>query len=360
MSGFRALTSAAKRTIGWFSIGCLAVGLPAAPAARAETPQEFYSKHPVSFYIGYPPGAAYDIYARLVGRFIGKHIPGQPTVVMRNMPGASSLILANALAHTLPRDGSAFGALFERIGLEPLVGSTNARFDGTKFGWLGSVLKVTDVCMFWHTIKAKTIEDARHQEVIIGTAGNAGNSAMAPRILNAFLGTRFKLVGGYGGADLFLAMERGETQARCGMSWGGLKASKPDWLAEKKINIVIQTALKKHPELPDVPLIMDLIHKPEDRTALEYLFATQEMGRPFATPPGVPEDRIAALRQAFDQTMRDPEFLEAARQSNLDIDPIPGTEVQAIMERLYGTPREVIERVEMIRGVSEAGAAGSR
>jgi tripartite-type tricarboxylate transporter receptor subunit TctC len=338
----------------------LLAGSLAASAARAETPQEFYSRHPVSFYIGYPAGAAYDIYARLVGRFIGKHIPGQPAVIMKNMPGASSLILANALAHTLPRDGSVFGALFERIGLEPLVGTTNARFDGTKFGWLGSVLKVTDVCMFWHTAPAKTIEDARHQEVIIGTAGNAGNSGLAPRILNAFLGTRFKLVGGYGGADLFLAMERGETQARCGMSWGGLKASKPDWLAQKKVNIVIQTALKKHPELSDVPLVMDLISKPEDRIALEYLFATQEMGRPLATPPGVPEDRVVALRQAFDETMRDPEFLEAARRANLDIDPIPGAEVQAIMERLYKTPHEVIERVEAIRGIADGSRPGER
>ena len=351
MNGFRATL---------VSVFMLSVGSLAASAARAETPQEFYSHHPVSFYIGYPAGAAYDIYARLVGRFIGKHIPGQPAVIMKNMPGASSLILANALAHTLPRDGSVFGALFERIGLEPLVGATNARFDGTKFGWLGSVLKVTDVCMFWHTALAKTIEDARHQEVIIGTAGNAGNSGLAPRILNTFLGTRFKLVGGYGGADLFLAMERRETQARCGMSWGGLKASKPDWLAQKKVNIVIQTALKKHPELSDVPLVMDLISKPEDRIALEYLFATQEMGRPLATPPGVPEDRVVALRQAFDETMRDPEFLEAARRANLDVDPIPGAEVQAIMQRLYKTPQEVIERVETIRGIADAGRSGEK
>jgi tripartite-type tricarboxylate transporter receptor subunit TctC len=318
--------------------------------AHADSVQEFYSRQPLTFHVGYPAGAAYDIYARIVGRFLGKHIPGHPTVVMKNVPGASSLVLANSLANVLPRDGSAIGALFERIGVEPLVNPQHAKFDGTKLTWIGSVLKVTDVCMFWHGASAKSIEDAKRKEVIVGTAGVAGNSALAPRVLNAFVGTKFKLVGGYGGADLFLAMERGETEARCGMSWGGLKASKPDWLAEKKVNIVVQMAINKHPELAGVPHIMDLVAKPEDKVALEYLYATQEMGRPFAAPPEIPEDRKVALRRAFDDTMRDPEFLEAARRSLLDIDPIPGTEVQAIMERLYQTPRAIIDRVESLRG----------
>jgi tripartite-type tricarboxylate transporter receptor subunit TctC len=328
----------------------LSASIGIANGARAETAAEFYSHHNVTFHVGYPAGAAYDIYARIVGRFLGKHIPGNPTVIMKNTPGASSLVLANSLANVLPRDGSVIGALFERIGVEPLVNPQTAKFDGTKLTWIGSVLKVTDVCMFWHTAAAKTIEDAKHREVIVGTAGVAGNSALAPRVLNAFVGTKFKLVGGYGGADLFLAMERGETEARCGMSWGGLKASKPDWLAEKKVNIVVQMAINKHPELPGVPHIMDLVSKPEDKTALEYLYATQEMGRPFAAPPDIPEDRKIALRRAFDDTMKDPEFLDAARKSLLDIDPISGAQVQAIMERLYTTPRAVIDRVEALRG----------
>jgi tripartite-type tricarboxylate transporter receptor subunit TctC len=333
---------------------CLLASALGVNHARAQTVQEFYSRHSVTFHIGYPAGAAYDIYARVVGRFLGRHIPGNPTVVMKNVPGASSLVLANSLANVLPRDGTAIGALFERIGIEPLVNPQHAKFDGTKLTWIGSVLKVTDVCMFWHAAAAKTIEDAKRREVIVGTAGVAGNSALAPRVLNAFVGTKFKLVGGYGGADLFLAMERGETDARCGMSWGGLKASKPEWLAEKKVNIVVQMAINKHSELGGVPHIMDLVSKPEDRAALEYLYATQEMGRPFAAPPGIPEDRKIALRRAFDDTMKDPEFLDAAKKGLLEIDPIAGAGVQAIMERLYTTPRAVIDRVEALRGPSGA------
>ena len=268
---------------------------------------------------------------------------------MKNMPGASSLILTNALANILPRDGTAIGAVFERIGLEPLVNPKHAKYDGRNLSWLGSALKVTDVCMFWHAAAAKTIQDAMRKQVIVGIAGVAGNSALAPRVLNTFIGTKFKLVGGYGGADLFLAMERGETEARCGMSWGGLKASKPDWIAQKKINIVIQMALEKNPELPDVPHIMDFVKKREDRAALEFLYATQEMGRPFAGPPGMPQDRMLGMRRAFDETMKDPEFRQAAQHSRLEIDPVPGTRLQEIMDRLYATPRPIIDRIEALR-----------
>ena len=320
----------------------------AAPA-RADPVEDFYARRPLTLMVGYPSGAAYDIYARLVGRHLGRHVPGKPSVVVSNLPGASSLILANSLANVVAKDGATIGAVFERIGLEPLVNPGDARFDGRAFAWLGSVLKVTDVCMFWHEAPAKTIADAFRQEVIVGTAGNSGGSALAPRVLNAFLGAKFRLIGGYGGNDMFLAMERGETQGRCGMSWGGLKASKPDWLAQGKLNIVIQMAMQKHPELPDVPLIMDMVSKPEDRVALEYLYATQEMGRPFVAPPGVPADRIAALRKAFEDTFADPEFLAEARRLNQEVDPVPGARVQEIVERLYRTPRDIIDRVEALR-----------
>jgi tripartite-type tricarboxylate transporter receptor subunit TctC len=318
-------------------------------AAVADPVTDFYTSRTLTVLIGYPSGSAYDIYARLVARHLGRHIPGSPNVVVSNQPGASSLIAANALANSVPRDGSVVAALFERIGLEPLVRPASARFDGRTFGWLGSVLKVTDVCMFWHTAPAKTIEDAKHQEVIVGAAGDAGNTALAARMLNAYVGTKFKIVSGYGGADLFIAMERGETQARCGMSWGGLKASRPQWLAEGKLLVTVQMAMQKHAELPNVPLIMDLVQKPEDRAALEYLYATQEMGRPFAAPPGIPADRLGALRDAFMQTVQDPEFLADARRSNLEIDAVSGERASEIVRQLYDTPRSVIEAVEALR-----------
>ena len=328
-------------------------GLLAASAlthqSMAQSPTEFYGGRTVTLVVGYPAGSAYDLYARLVGRHIGRNIPGSPSVVISNMPGASSLVATNALANTAPRDGSTIGAVFERIAVEPLINASRARFDGREFGWIGSVLKVTDVCMFWHTAKAHTVEEAKSVEVIVGAAGEAGNSALAPRVMNEFLGTKFKIIGGYSGADMFLAMERGETEARCGMSWGGLKASRPDWVAQGKIRVVLQMAMERHPELKSTPNILDLVTKPEDRAALEYLYATQEMGRPFLAPPKIPADRLAALREAFDRTMIDPLFLEDAKKSNQEVDPIPGARVQEIVEALYRTPKELIDRVEALR-----------
>jgi tripartite-type tricarboxylate transporter receptor subunit TctC len=302
----------------------------------------------LTFYVGFPPGAAYDLYGRLVGRHIGDHLPGQPTVVMKNMPGASSLVLANTIANVFPRDGSVIGAVLDNVAVEPLV-NERAKFDGRKLTWIGSVLKVTDTCMFWHGSKAKTIQDAMRHEVVVGASAPSGGSALAPRVLNAFIGTKFKIVPGYGGQELFLAMERGETEARCGMSWGGLKASRPDWLRDGKIKVVIQIALKKDPELADVPLVMDFVKNDDDRKAIEFLYATQEMGRPIVAPPGIPAAQRDALRSAFDRTMTDPQFLADAKRSNLEISPIPGSEVEAIVNRLYGTPKPIVDRVEALK-----------
>jgi tripartite-type tricarboxylate transporter receptor subunit TctC len=320
-----------------------------ADTAKAETVEQFYSGRTLTLRVGFPVGAAYDIYARLVSRHLDRHIPGRPTIVVTNQPGAASLVATNTLANVVPKDGSVIGAVFERVALEPLVNPANAKFDGRKFSWLGSVLNVIDVCMFWHTAPAKSIEEAKHTEVVVGSAGEGGNSVIAPRVLNAFLGTKLKIVTGYHGPELFLAMERGETHARCGMSWAGLKAARPQWVANGQVRIVMQMAMQSHPELKSVPNVMDVVTNPEHRAALEFLYATQEMGRPFLAPPGVPADRVEALRRAFDNTMRDPVFLEDARKSNQEISAITGERVQQIVERLYKTPRAVIDDVEAIR-----------
>jgi tripartite-type tricarboxylate transporter receptor subunit TctC len=316
--------------------------------ARAEPVADFYAHHSLNLLVGFPAGAAYDIYARLLARHLGDHVPGQPSVVVTNMPGASSLVLTNFLANAAPKDGSVVGAVIERVGLEPLIDPANARFDGRAFGWIGSLLKVTEVCMFWGAAPAKTIEDAKREEVIVGASGSSGGSALAARVLNAFVGTKFKIIGGYGGPELFLAMERGETEGRCGMSWGGLKAARPDWLADGKLNIVVQMAMQKDPELAGVPLITDLVQSNSDKDALRYLYATGEMGRPFVAPPGVPDDRIAALRAAFDATVADPAFIADAKRANLEISAVPGTRVQEIVQKLYETPRSIIDRVEAL------------
>jgi tripartite-type tricarboxylate transporter receptor subunit TctC len=338
-----------KQRLFCYALTMLSVFICAESKAKADTVEQFYSNRTLTLRVGFPAGAAYDIYARLLSRHLDRHIPGRPTIVVTNQPGAASLIATNTLANVVPKDGSVIGAVFERVALEPLVNPANAKFDGRTFSWLGSILNVTDVCMFWHTAPAKTIEEAKHTEVVVGSAGDGGNSVIAPRVLNTFLGTKLKIVPGYGGPELFLAMERGETHARCGMSWAGLKAARPDWVATGKVRVVMQMAMRKHHELQSVPNIMDLVTDPDERAALEFLYATQEMGRPFLAPPGVPAERVAALRRAFDDTMRDPIFLEDARKSNQEINAVPGTRVQEIVERLYKTPRAVIDKVEAIR-----------
>lgn len=327
------------KSLGVLSVALAAILAGAAPAAAEPT---------VNLYVGYPPGAAYEIYARLLSRHFGDHLPGQPTVVLRSMPGASSLVLANYLANVAPRDGNTLGGVHERIGVEPLVDPL-AKFDGTKMTWIGSMLKTTDVCMVWHTSPAKTIAEAKTTSVVVGGANVAGSGTMDPRVLNAILGTKFKIVTGYEGPDIFLAMERGELNGRCGMSWSGLKTSKPDWLRDKKLIILIQLGLAKHPDLPNVPLLMDQPMSADDRAGLEYLFATQEMGRPYVAPPAVPKARATALRRAFDATMTDPKFLADAKKGDIEINPIAGEKVAAIVDRLYRTPKAIIDRIEAFR-----------
>jgi hypothetical protein len=241
------------------------------------------------------------------------------------------------------------GGVHERIGVEPLVNAARAKFDGTKMTWIGSMLKTTDVCMVWHTSPAKTIEEAKIKTAVVGGTNVAGSGVMDPRVLNAVLGTKFKIVSGYEGTDIFLGMERGELDGRCGMSWSGLKTSKPDWLRDKKIIILIQLGLAKHPDLMDIPLLMDYPMSQEDRIGLKYLFATQEMGRPYVAPPGVPEKRKVELRRAFDATMADPDFLAEAKKSDIEINAITGEKVEEIMARLYQTPKPVIEQIEEFR-----------
>jgi tripartite-type tricarboxylate transporter receptor subunit TctC len=313
--------------------------------AGAQNPADFYKGKNVDLYIGYSAGGGYDVYARVLARHIGKHIPGNPNVVPRNMEGAGSLKLANWLYNVAPKDGTAFGIIGRGTGFDPLLGRKGAQFDAEKFNWLGSMNNEVSVCVAWHTTGITKIQELYGKELTVGGTGASADTDQFPRITNGVLGTKFKVVTGYpGGNDVGLAMERGEVQGRCGWSWSSVKSTHQKWIDEKKINILMQLALTKHPELPDVPLVVDLAKSDEQRRILRIIFARQVMGRPFLAPPNVPQDRVAALRKAFADTMQDKDFLAEAQKIDLEINPVSGEEVQKLVDEAYDTPKDIAQK----------------
>lgn len=321
-----------------------------APAARAETAAEFYQGKQLRILIGYGPGTGYDVYGRVLGRHLANHLPGAPTIVPQNMPGAASLTMVNHLYNVAPRDGTAIAVPARNLFVEPLFGNDQARFEALKFSWIGSMSRDVATCFTWHSTGIKTIQDAMAREVLVGATGPVSGSYQSPMILNNVLGTKFKVITGYTDSGAIgLAMERGELEGYCSFTWGSIKSARPQWIAQKQINLILQMTLRKHPELPDVPLVMDLAKDDEARQLLTLVYADQEMGRPVAGPPEIPADRLLALRQAFDATMADPAFLDDAKRSAIDIDPITGDEVARIVAKLYATPKAIIDKVVAIR-----------
>lgn len=320
-------------------------------SVRAQSVADFYKGKTVVIYSGHSAAGAYSAYARLLEQHIGRHIPGNPSTIFKVMEGATGLTLANWLYNVAPKDGLAFGIFHERMGLEPVVAPQGTQFDGRKFTWIGSAAKQTSVCFTWHESKVRTVEDAKKMSIPVGSDAAAASDSVMPRMMNAMLGTKFQVIRGYSGSEIPLAMERGEVEGRCGFGWASLKTTRPHWITEKKVHMLAQFSFKPHPELPDVPVMMDLVQNPDDKRALELVFATQEMGRPFAAPPGIPADRAAALRKAFLDVMRDPALLEDARKQKLEIDPISGEEITELLVKLYDTPKEIAERVNRFRSV---------
>jgi tripartite-type tricarboxylate transporter receptor subunit TctC len=313
--------------------------------ALAQSPADFYKGKNVDLYIGYSVGGAYDLYARMLARHMGKHIPGNPNVLPKNMEGAGSLRLANWLYNVAPKDGTAFGIIGRGTGFDTLLGNKAAQFDATKFTWIGSANNEVSVCVAWNTSPIKKFEDMLTRELIVGGTSSSADTDQFPRITNGVLGTRMKIVTGYpGGNEVGLAMERGEVQGRCGWSWSSVKATHQKSLEEKKFSILVQLALDKHPELPDVPLIIDLAKTEEQRQILRLIFARQAMGRPFVGPPNIPPERAETLRKAFMATMQDKDFLADATRAQMEITPVDGAAVQALVKEIYATPPEIAQK----------------
>jgi tripartite-type tricarboxylate transporter receptor subunit TctC len=336
-----------KATFRKFGRG-LAVALFAIPSvsiASAQSPAEFYKGKTIDLYIGYSAGGAYDLYARLISRHMGKHIPGNPQVVPKNMEGAGSQRLANWLYAAAPKDGTAIGATSRGMAFDPLLGSKSAQYEAPKFTWIGSTNDEVSVCVAWHTSGVTKWEDVMNKELAIGSTGTGDDTYQFPRFTNNALGTRFKIITGYpGGNDVSFAMERGEVGGRCGWSWSAIKATRMGWYEDKTIHVLMQFSLAKHADLPHIPLITDFAKNDEQQQIFKLIFARQVMGRPYMAPHSVPKDRADALRKAFMETMVDKEFLAEADKAKFEITPVSGDEIAALVADIYKTPPAVAEK----------------
>jgi tripartite-type tricarboxylate transporter receptor subunit TctC len=317
--------------------------LIAAATALAQAPEGFFKGRQITFLIGAGAGGGYDVYFRTFGRYLVRHIPGAPTIVPKNMPAASGLAAANTLYSSAERDGATIGAFPNNIPMDPLFGNPGARYDAQRLNWLGSIGKLENVCATWITSPIRTIAQAREREVIVAAAAATSNSAIMPKVLNALMGTKFKIVSGYDpGSGLTLALESGETEGVCGLSWSTMKAARPHWIKDNKLNVIVQLGLTKLPELPDVPSALDLVNDPVKKQVLELILVRQEIGRPVAAPPGVPADRLEILRRAFDDTMKDPEFLAEAEKAQLEIEPLSAHEIDTLLANAFATRKAIV------------------
>ncbi|HSR54662.1 MAG TPA: hypothetical protein VLN73_00370 [Alphaproteobacteria bacterium] len=326
-------------------VGSAALAL-AATDASAQSVADFYKGKTVTIYIGYSPGGGYDAYARTIARHMGRHIPGNPSFTPKNRPGAGSLLLTNELYNRHPQDGTAISMIGRGMPMEALFGNKQARFDPTKINWIGSTNNEVSLCVTWHETGIDTLEKFRSQKITVGGTGPGADTDIFPKVLNNVVGTNLNLVTGYpGGNNINLAMEKGEVEGRCGWSWSSVKSTRPGWLKEGKVNLILQMSTSKHPELTKrgVPFVMDLAKTERDRKILTLVYARQAMGRPLATGPGVPEDRVAALRAAFDATMKDEKFLADIRKQKLELAPLSGKEIQELVVDIMTTPPEVVQ-----------------
>jgi tripartite-type tricarboxylate transporter receptor subunit TctC len=319
---------------------------PALAQDKAEGVTSFEGKQ-IRMIVGSAPGGGYDLYARTVAAHLRQHLPGNPTIVVQNMPGAGSLVPANYLYNVAPKDGTVIGAIDPLISTDPLFYPDRAKFDPRQFGWIGSALRETHVGVVWQTSPIKTFDDVFKNELVV--AGTGGSTNLYPTFVDGLLGTRIKVISGYNGTKQgMLAVERGEVGGEVGITWASLKATNGEWLHDGKLRVFAQFGLKRQPDLPDISLVYDYARNADEKAAMNLMFANQEFGRPFVAPPGVPAPVLATLREAFAATMTDPDFLADAKRLALDIDPTSGEEVQSIVENIFNTSPATVQKVEAI------------
>jgi tripartite-type tricarboxylate transporter receptor subunit TctC len=327
-------------------LALLIVLAAAAPAvAQQEDVAAFFRGKTLRLIVGIAVGSGYDINARLLARHMAAHIPGQPTIIVQNQPGAGSLAMTNALYHTGPFDGTVMGASFNGMPTTPLLQPTGVRFDPVRINWVGSTNRETQVMYVWHSAPAQVLEDARAREIVMGAQAPGSTQFDYPVLAKNLFGFKFKVVTGYESTPkIHLAMESGEVHGTIA-NWSTLKAINTDWITDKKIRILAQWALYKSPDLPAVPLFIDLAKTDAERDALRLILARLEYGRPFFLPPDVPVTRVEALRRAFDATMKDPAYLAEADKLKIDVEPLSGEAVGALVEQVSRTPADSVARV---------------
>jgi tripartite-type tricarboxylate transporter receptor subunit TctC len=324
-----------------------AVVAAASSPAFAQTPAEFYKDKTVTMYVGLSPGGGYDVNARLVAKYIGRYIPGQPQVIVRNMPGGGGLVMTNYVANVPPKDGLHIGAPQRGIPFEPLLGdASHAKFDPVKLQWIGSANSDTSVAVATRRSGVKTWQDLKTRELIVAGTGIGTESVTVPYVLRNILGFKYRVVASYpGGSEMNLAMQRGEVDGRGTFSWTSLKPHYKEWIESGDMVILYQQGLRKHPDIPNVPLVTDLAENDEQRKVLELQFTAFEVGRPYFVAEAVPAARVTALRRAFDQAMKDKDLLADAEKQLLEINPLTGEQMQQLLVRVYATPKEIVARL---------------
>jgi tripartite-type tricarboxylate transporter receptor subunit TctC len=322
------------------------------PAAHAQ-PHVDYAGKTVTIVSSFGPGGGYTTYADLIARHLGKHLPGQPNVIVKTMPGAGGLRGANYLFNVAARDGSVLGVVPQTVAIAQALGGRGLRYDARAFNWIGRVNSNVEVEQTWHTSAVKTIDDAKTHPVVVGGTGPESSSVVFPRILNAMFGMKFKVVAGYEGVNMVsVAMERGEVEGMV-RPWSVIKTVRPEWLREKKINLIVQYALARHPEIADVPAVVDLARDDEQRQILALYASGSSIGRSIVAPPGVPADAIAVLRTAFMATMQDPALLAEVKRSGTDTDPLPGDKLQDLVAHAVDVTPTVVETARKYSGASQ-------
>ena len=320
-------------------LGVAALGTGAANAQSAEA---FFKGKRVTMIIPSGEGGGYDAYSRLLARHLDRNLPGKPKIVAQNMPGASGLRGTNWLYQVAAQDGTVMGSTYNTLLTEPLLGNTTATFDPTKFEWIGSLATQYNACMVWHTSDIMNIQDATKREIRVSTTGMSGNSAKTPLMVNMLLGTHFKVIAGYKTTEMRLAVERGEVEGICGLSYDTYVAANPEWLSSKKIRFILQAGSKGIKELEGVPLLKDSVKDEKQKQALKLLSVRDEIGRPFLYPPNTPKYLVAAARKAFDATMKDPGFMTDAKRLRIELDPMTGDEMEKGIREAYAAPKDVV------------------
>jgi tripartite-type tricarboxylate transporter receptor subunit TctC len=335
-------------------VATLALGAAASSApihAKADALSDFFGGRTITWIVSYGAGGSYGLYAQLAARHIGKHLPGKPTIVVQFMPGAGGISATNHLYTAAPKDGSTIATVTKDLALEQALRPQGVRFDARQFSWVGSFAEYIAVFAVWNASGIKSMEDAKKREVIMATSGRGHQGSQLAVLLNEFAGTKFKLVTGYrGAADMNLAMERGEAHTRI-TSWSGFKSQQGAWLKEGKASVIAQGGDRRQPDLPNVPLFSELVKDPEGRKVLAIVESGAVVGWPALMPPGVPADRLAAWRKAFDATMKDPAFIAEVTKSKLDVEPKSGAELAKVIGEVLSVDETVLTRARVIAGI---------